>query len=92
MAQACVREGFDEKVFLQGLPTVARLMQQPEPKTIGTVFKYWAGFPIPKDPNRSVWFLLFYDQVFFLCQTLEREVAMAWERKWSITAGVSRRT
>ncbi len=91
-AQACLREGFEEKVFLQGLPSVAKLMGQPEPKTIGTVFKYWVAFPIPEDPNRSVWFLLFYDQVFFLCQTLEREVAMAWERKWSIAAGVRRQS
>ena len=91
-AQACLREAFEEKVFLQGLPSVAKLMGQPEPKTIGTVFKYWVAFPIPEDPNRSVWFLLFYDQVFFLCQTLVREAAVVWERKWSIAAGVRRQS
>lgn len=91
MAQACVREGFEEERFRQGLPLIARLMRQPEPKVIGTVFKYWFGFPVPDDPNRSVWFLLFYDRVFFLCQTMEREAGMAQERRWRIAAGVRRR-
>src|ERR1022692_2859640 len=35
-----------------------------------------AGFPKPEDPNFSVWLLLFYDQVLFLCQTVQPEVSL----------------
>ena len=89
MAQACLREGFDEAEFVRGLNVIVRSFN-PQPKTGGSVFKYWVGFPKPEDPNFSVWLLLFYDQVLFLCQTVQREVGMATERKWEIAKSVKR--
>jgi hypothetical protein len=47
----------------------------PQTKTVGSVFKYWVGFPKPDDPNFSAWLFLFYDQVLFLC----RRAARGWD-------------
>jgi hypothetical protein len=71
----------------ESLNVIVRLFN-PLPRTVGSVFKYWVGFPKPEDPNFSVWLLLFYDQVLFLCRTPQREVGMATERKWEIAKSV----
>ena len=46
------------------------------PKTVGRgVFKYW-GIAVPEDKCTTAWLLLFYESVFFLCFTTQREAEL----------------
>jgi hypothetical protein len=86
-AQACIKDNFEQAAFARSFPKIVRLTQ-PEQHEVGTVFKYWFGFPKSADPYFSLWFLLFYDQVLFLCETTEVAIAAARERKWELAKGV----
>jgi hypothetical protein len=89
VARAFIKEGFEEAAFVEGLSMLAKLIGYREPKTVGTVFKYWFGFPVAReDPNLSFWLLLFYDQVLFVCATLKRDEAEALDRRQQIASYV----
>ncbi len=42
-----------------------------QPVSVGRVFSYWVSFDAG-DPNVSVWLMLFYRRVVFMCFTLPR--------------------
>ena len=43
------------------------------PVSVGRVFSYWVSFEA-SDPNISVWLMLFYRRVVFMCFTLPRSL------------------
>jgi hypothetical protein len=89
VAQAFMREGFDDhQKYIQALELAAPFfVRNAEPEAIGSVFKFWHSFPLPDRPNISIWILVFYDHVVFLCQTLPRDEAAAGNLRRAIASG-----